>query len=164
VVTDPDDDAVTVTVSGLPSTAVFDAATRIIAWTPTEGDVGVHPIVVSATDGVATTERPFVMIAKVDPGAGPIPSGPTEVAATLTDAHTTVTLSWAAPADATAEYYAIYRDGSLWRVVPGTQTSFIDGELIVPGSHTRYDVSLYTASGAESGATSATPEILSVPE
>jgi hypothetical protein len=164
VVSDLDDNPVSVTVSGLPGGASFDSTTRVISWTPTAADLGVHLVGVSASDGTATTARPFVMIVKADPGSGPVPGGPESVKAALNAEHTAVTLSWAAPTDGTTvAYYVVYRDGSMWRVLPATQTSFVDDELIEPGSHTRYNVSLYASNGAESIAQGATPEVVSVP-
>lgn len=47
---DEEDDALTITVTGLPDNLSFDAATNIISGTPLQTDVGVHTIAVKATD------------------------------------------------------------------------------------------------------------------
>ena len=83
LVTDPDCDTLTVTVQNLPTGAVYDQPNRRITWTPGAGDAGVHMATVSATDGQATTTRPFPMIVKADAPAGPIPAGPSNLTAAL---------------------------------------------------------------------------------
>jgi hypothetical protein len=68
-----------------------------------------------------------------------------------------VQLKWKAPAGVNVAAYAIYRDGALWATTPAGVTQYTDRELFVPGQHTRYHVSLYSAAGAESHARGALP-------
>jgi len=159
---DPDDDLLTVSVSGLPGGAAYNSSTRTITWTPETGDAGVHIVTITADDGTTTTSRPFPIIVKPDAGSGPIPASPTSVNATLV-ADNEVVLVWAAPGGVDVAYYVIYRDGSLHDVADGTQTSYIDTDAPPTGSHTRYHVALYATSGAESIAVDADPAIISVP-
>lgn len=160
IVTDPDDDTVTLNVSGLPAGALYDDNTRTITWTPGVGDTGVYMVWLTASDGQAQITRPFPIMVKADAGSGPIPTGPTNLTV-ATDSSWTAHLSWSAPQGLVPAYYVIYRDGSLQDVVPGTQVSYVDREPLPVGSHTRYSVALYVATGAESSATSA--GIVSVP-
>ncbi|MCX7915377.1 MAG: putative Ig domain-containing protein, partial [Verrucomicrobiae bacterium] len=52
--TDPDGDALTYSVSGLPVGATFNTATRVFSWTPSGMQTGAHAVVFSVRDGVAT--------------------------------------------------------------------------------------------------------------
>jgi len=152
---DLDCDALTLTVAGLPAGAEFDAGNRRITWTPTAGDAGVHVATVTATDGQASTSRPFAMIVKADAPAGPVPAAPADMTATVVQNGGAVELRWTAPADVNVAAYVVYRDGAMWAVTPGDVTTYTDRELIEPGSHTRYNVALYDARGAESSAAGA---------
>jgi hypothetical protein len=49
--TDPDDDALTYSASGLPAGASFDPATRQFAWTPSYTQAGQYTVTVTAVDG-----------------------------------------------------------------------------------------------------------------
>jgi hypothetical protein len=158
---DPDNDPLTVTVSGLPGGALYDSPTRTITWTPGTGDAGVYMVTITADDGTTTTSRPFPIIVKPDAGSGPIPSGPTSVEAILLPDNEVV-LFWNAPGGVDVAYYVIYRDGSLHDVADGSQTSYIDSD-VPTGSHTRYHLALYATSGAESSAAAADPAIISIP-
>lgn len=64
--TDPDAGATLVlTATGLPSWLVFTDAgngTATLAGTPTDADVGSHPITVSVTDGVVTVDQAFTIV------------------------------------------------------------------------------------------------------
>ena len=72
-------------------------------------------------------------------------------------------LNWTKPAGVAVAAYAIYRDGILWASAPADATTWTDGELILPSSKTRYDVSLWATNGAESSATPAKPDLIEVP-
>jgi hypothetical protein len=160
---DPDCLPLTVTVSGLPEGAIWDAQNRVIKWTPTAKDAGVHIVTVAASDGKAATTRPFAMIVKADAGSGRIPPAPANVTAAMTSDNSAVALNWVKPAGVAVAAYAIYRDGILWAATPGNVTTWTDSELILPSSKTRYNVSLWAMNGAESNASDATPDILQVP-
>ncbi len=63
VAEDPDGDAITVTASGLPDGAAFDAASRTFTWTPGYVQAGDYRDVrFSATDGEFTTERGVTIV------------------------------------------------------------------------------------------------------
>ena len=161
LISDLDDDPLTVNVSDLPPGASYDSAGRVISWTPGSEDVGVHIVRISASDGRASAGRPFPIIVKPDAGSGSLPAAPQNVQAAV-DAANTAHLSWGAPPSSGAEYYVIYRDGSLQDVVPGSQLSYADREPLPAGSHTRYHVALYAPNGAESSAAEAAPAMISV--
>ena len=62
--TDPDGDALTYSVSNLPSGATFDPATRIFAWTPTYDQAGTYAnIEFTVTDNGSPAELDFKLIA-----------------------------------------------------------------------------------------------------
>ena len=156
---DPDNDTLTVTVTGLPGGAVFDPGTRRITWVPAAGDAGVHIATVTVSDGTASVSRPFAMIVKADAPSGPIPAGPTNVTATLAPDQSSVTLAWQAPGGVTVAGYVIYRDGAMWAVTPSGTTSWVDTDIL-PGTNTRYHVSLYSSIGAEASAVAADPSMI----
>jgi putative Ig domain-containing protein/dockerin type I repeat protein len=156
---DPDNDTLTVTVTGLPGGAVFDPGTRRITWVPTAGDAGVHMATVTVSDGTASVSRPFAMIVKADAPSGPIPAGPTNVTATLAPDQSSVTLAWQAPGGVTVAGYIIYRDGAMWAVTPAGTTSWVDTGIL-PGTNTRYHVALYSSIGAEASAVAADPSMI----
>ena len=162
VAVDPDGDDLTITVQGLPTGATFDDTTRTISWTPTGTTAEVQVVQVTADDGQAQTTRPFAMILKPDAPAGPIPAGPESVTVQMSG-PSAVEVSWSPPDGVTVAAYFIYRDGLLWAAVSGSETTWIDQELIVPGSNTRYHVSACEPHGAESHAAGATPGYLHVP-
>jgi len=153
---DPDCDELTLTVTGLPAGAGFDAAARRITWVPAAGDVGVHMATVTASDGTASTSRPFPMIVKADAPAGPIPAGPSNVTATLGADQLSATLAWDAPGGVDVAWYLVYRDGAMFAVTPPSVTGYTD-TTILPGTNTRYHVALLDATGAESSAAEAGP-------
>ena len=159
---DPDCDPLTITVSDLPNGATWDPQGRVIKWTPTANDAGVHIVTVTADDGKAATARPFAMIVKADAGSGRTPAAPTHVTAAMTFNRSAVVLNWTKPSGVAVAAYAIYRDGILWATAPADATSWTDSELIIPSSKTLYNVSLWATNGAESSATAATPQILEV--
>jgi hypothetical protein len=88
---------------------------------------------------------------------GPIPAAPDDVTAQPVDGGSAVQLKWNAPASVDVAAYAVYRDGALRATTPAGVTRYTDSEMIVPGQHTRYHVSLYSAAGAESHARAAMP-------
>lgn len=159
---DLNDEAVSVQLFGLPAGASFNPSTREITWTPSVGDVGVYRVLVRATDGTLTTERPFPLIVKQNAGAGPIPAAPNTVTASV-GPSLTAELSWESPPGVSVAAFIIYRDGSLHDMTLGYETTYVDREPLPPGSHTRYDVALLASDGSESMAVSATPAIVSVP-
>ncbi len=58
---DVDGDALTWTITGLPTGASFEASSGRISWTPGNGDVGAHPISLFLSDGVVTAQVNFVV-------------------------------------------------------------------------------------------------------
>jgi len=156
---DPDCDGLTVTVTDLPAGATFDAESRRITWVPKARDSGVHVATVTVSDGTQSTSRPFPMIVKADAPRGPIPTAPSNVTALLATDLSSATLAWQAPSGVDVANYAIYRDGALFAVTPPGVTSYTDTTLL-PGTNTRYHVSLLETSGAESTAPSANPPMI----
>lgn len=144
----------TVAVEGLPAGATWDATTRRIAWTPGEGDLGVHLVTVSAGNGAFTTTRPFPMIVMAEPGKRPeLRDAPKAFRAALGAAGDVVELTWEAPDKAERVHsYLLYRDGVLFAAVPAGTTSLADREYVLPRTHTRYHVSFLTRDGQESSA------------
>ncbi|MCE5213639.1 MAG: Ig-like domain-containing protein [Methanobacterium sp.] len=55
--TDPDGDALTYSVTGLPSGAVFDPVSRTFTWKPTYDQYGVYPVTFNVSDGTLTTSK-----------------------------------------------------------------------------------------------------------
>jgi hypothetical protein len=157
---DPDDDALTITVTNLPAGATYTSATREINWTPSGGDAGVHVATITADDGTTTTSRPFPMIVKADAPAGPIPAAPTSVTVSLNGNDATV--SWTAPGGVSVAKYVIYCDGELIAAVDSGTTSYVYYGL-QEGTHTRFDVSLLDTTGAESPAVMASSAYVYVP-
>jgi len=157
VATDLDGDDLNLTVIDLPDGAAFDAASGAITWTPTEADLGVHIAKVTVSDGQASVSKPFPILVKADLGAGPVPAAPKAATAELSEDGRSVKLQWAAPDGVDVAAYVIYRDGALWAATDGETTHFVDTERVVPASHTRYHVALYSKIGAESVAAAATP-------
>lgn len=56
---DPDEDALTYRVEGLPNGAAFDPSTRMLRWTPLANQVGKHAIRFFASDGQVEVERAY---------------------------------------------------------------------------------------------------------
>lgn len=54
---DADNDALTFSVTGLPTGASFNPSTGVFSWTPTSGQAGSYPIEFSVTDGKATVKE-----------------------------------------------------------------------------------------------------------
>jgi hypothetical protein len=53
---------VTYDVRGRPAAATIDAATGVFRWTPADADVGMVPVVLVASDGLAETTRPITLV------------------------------------------------------------------------------------------------------
>jgi len=158
IATDLDGDDLTVTVAGLPDGAAFDAAAREITWTPTEADLGVHIVTVTVSDHATSVTKPFPIIVKAKLGVGPVPGAPKAAKAELGEDGRSIRISWTPPADdVDVAAYVVYRDGALWAATDAETTRFVDTERVVPASHTRYHVAVYSTIGAESGATAAAP-------
>jgi len=146
---DPDDDALTITVTNLPSGAVYNSTNRTIDWTPSGADEGVHVCTVTADDGTVTTTAHWPMIVKSDAPSGPIPATPVSPNAVLNGNDATV--SWTAPGGVSVAYYIVWKDGIPVMVLPSGTTSWVDYDLPAR-SHTRYHLSLLDTNGAESSA------------
>lgn len=159
LIMDPDDDAITISVTDLPGDASYNESTRTIEWTPTVSDEGVHVATVTVNDGSVTTTTHFPMIVKSNAPAGPVPSGPANATAALNGNDATIT--WSAPGGVTVSHYIVWRDGIPAVVIPAGTTSWTDFDLPAR-THTRYHVSLLATTGAESGATVAAPGYLAV--
>ncbi len=99
------------------------------------------------------------MIVKADAPSGPIPAGPSDVTVSLAADLTSVTLAWQVPSSVEVANYVIYRDGALFAVTPSGVTGYTDTTAL-PGTNTRYHVSLLDTSGAESNAASADPSMV----
>ncbi|GEM_PF-6176722 len=56
---DPDEEALTYRVEGLPNGAAFDPTTRMLRWTPLASQVGKHAIRFFASDGHVEVERAY---------------------------------------------------------------------------------------------------------
>jgi hypothetical protein len=68
---DPDGDVLTFAITGLPSWATFNSATGRLQGTPTQANVGTSSnIVISVTDGAATTNLPAFSIQVVATATG----------------------------------------------------------------------------------------------
>jgi hypothetical protein len=147
VAMDPNEDELQIKVEDLPSGARYDEATRTMDWRPGEGDAGVHAVTVSASDGKATTERPFLMIVKPDAPSDSIPKPPANVTAVVQG--TSLILSWSPSPSPDILHCVVYRDGIPVRALPGNATEWRD-EAMLPGTHTRYYVSVIDRRGAES--------------
>ncbi|WP_440874701.1 putative Ig domain-containing protein [Thalassotalea sp. PLHSN55] len=59
---DADEDTLSFSVTGLPAGLAIDAATGVVSGTPEAGTDGSHDVVVSVTDGEATTTMSFALI------------------------------------------------------------------------------------------------------
>lgn len=70
--TDADGDTLAYSVEGLPSGAVFDAATQTFAWTPTYDQAGVYTVTVIANDGNGGIAREDVIITVTGTNRAPI--------------------------------------------------------------------------------------------
>ncbi|MCK5727084.1 MAG: putative Ig domain-containing protein, partial [Thiotrichaceae bacterium] len=62
--TDVDSDTLTLSASLLPTWLSFDATTGILSGTPTNNDVGNHPVILSVNDGTADREQDFTITVK----------------------------------------------------------------------------------------------------
>ncbi|MFW6153760.1 MAG: PKD domain-containing protein [Planctomycetota bacterium] len=160
IIMDPDDDALTITVTGLPGGASYDSGTRTISWTPGTSDEGVYLATITADDGTTTTTAHWPMIVKADAPSGPIPSAPVSPTATLNGDD--ITVSWSAPSGVSVAYYIVWRDGAPAVVLPAGTTSWVDADRPAR-SHTRYHVSLLSDIGAESSAPVASPGYIYIP-
>lgn len=157
---DPDGDALTITVTGLPPGAAYDAKQRRITWRPGAEDAGVHSATVTASDDRAEAAQVFLMIVKPDAPAGSVAEEPSEL--TVEVEADGVALAWQPPA-AGAEVYVVYRDGAPIAVLPGSHVRYVDRVRLSPGSNMRYHLSAIDASGAESLAVDASPAMLHLP-
>jgi len=70
---DPDDDALTFAVDGLPAGATFDKAQGVLTWRPTRDEEGKHELTVEVTDGHLTARRTFRFF--VGANRAPVDSG-----------------------------------------------------------------------------------------
>lgn len=157
---DFDDQPVSITVSNLPSGANYDPNTKLITWTPSASDVGVHMIFVNATDGITGgTTRPFPVIVMPAANRGVLPGQPPSVTASYVTNRNEVLLTWTAPATGTVSWYCIYKEGALVAVTDGSATSWTDREFIHTNSCARYNVSVLNMNGNESYVTDTTPPI-----
>ena len=157
IIMDPDDDALTVTVSNLPAGASYDSSSRTISWIPGPSDAGVHIATVAADDGLAATVAHFPMIVKADAPAGPVPSAPTNAQAELIGND--ALLTWSHPAGVDIACYIVWRDGIPATILSPEITTWTDVAL-PDRSHTRYHISLLSSVGAESSAAVASPGYL----
>ncbi len=57
--TDPNNDPLTFSATGLPSGATFDASSRVFSWTPTSAQGGIHSVTVSVSDGTTSDSETF---------------------------------------------------------------------------------------------------------
>jgi len=160
LIMDPDDDALSIAVTGLPGGASYDAPTRTISWTPGANDEGVYLATITADDGTVTTTAHWPMIVKADAPSGPIPSAPVSPTATLNGDD--ITVSWSAPSGVSVAYYIVWRDGAPAVVLPAGTTSWVDTDRPAR-SHTRYHLSLLSTIGAESSAVVASPGYIYIP-
>lgn len=157
---DFDDQPVSITVSNLPSGAGYDSNTKLIAWTPSASDAGVHMIFVNADDGVTGgTTRPFPVIVMPAANRGILQNPPRNVTAAYAAGQNEVVLNWTAPVSGTVSWYCIYKEGALVAVTDGNTTGWTDRELIHTGSCARYNVSALNMTGNESDAASTAPAI-----
>jgi hypothetical protein len=74
--TDPDNDTLTYSASGLPAGATFNPATRVFAWTPTASQGGTYTVTFTATDpgGLSASDTTKITVGNRAPtcaGAGP---------------------------------------------------------------------------------------------
>jgi putative Ig domain-containing protein len=63
---DADGDALTFRATGLPASAVLDAATGVIVWSPTQAELGKHEVLFEVSDGRATTQRTTVFVVRAN--------------------------------------------------------------------------------------------------
>jgi len=144
---DMDGGPLKVTVADLPEGAAFDEDARRITWTPGAGDLGVHVVNVTVSDGQAGMSHPFPIIVKATPGKGTAPRPPASLEAAVIEDGAAVELKWPSAGPDVAAY-VVYRDGALWAVTDAATTRFVDRVFIEPGSHTRYDIACYNRIGA----------------
>lgn len=157
IAVDPNDNPLTITVTGMPDGATFDPAERLILWVPEADDEGVWIAQVTASDGTASVTRPFAMICKADAPSGPIPGAPGSLTAAYVQDDSAVELNWTAPAGVDVAAYIIWREGGMIATTPPGVTTYTDSEMISPGQHTRYYVSCLSTIGAESSVRGASP-------
>jgi len=160
IIMDPDDDTLSISVTGLPTGATYNSSTRTISWTPTSGQQGVHLATITANDGTVTTTANWPMIVKADAPSGPIPAAPVNPTAVLNGDD--ITVSWSAPGGVSVARYIVWRDGAPAVVLPAGTTSWVDANRPAR-SHTRYHVSLLSSVGAESSAPIASPGYIYIP-
>jgi len=114
---DPDGDALTFSITGLPRWASFDESTGELTGTPQSGDVGTYSnIIITVTDGSESTSLgPFAILVK-DTTFG------------------SVTLSWTAPTENEDGSALVDLDGYrlYWGTTPGdyTDSVTIDNESV----------------------------------
>lgn len=121
---DADGDALTFSISNKPAWLRFDSATGRLSGTPASGNVGTHlHIVISVTDGEATTSLPAFSIAVSE-----APTAPTGFAR----------VSWTAPTErqagnplTTVDHYTIYY---------GRSISDLDQSVSVSGTLTSHEI------------------------
>ena len=157
IIMDPDDDPLSITVSGLPAGASYDMETRTIEWIPGIADEGVHLATIEADDGSVSATAHFPMIVKSDAPSGPVPATPGSATA-VRDGNDAI-ITWTVPGGVDVAYFIIWKDGIPITVLPSDVTTWTDYGL-APRSHTRYHVSLIASNGAESMAVVAAPGFL----
>src|SRR3989344_2423892 len=125
--TDSDSDALTYSMTNLPSGASFDARTRAFSWTPTSSQVGQHTLTLNVSDGKNLASKSLkitVTREASDTTAPSVPAGLSHSGAT----ETSVTIFWSATTDASGiSKYNVYRNGSL--VSSPTSTTYTDTGL-----------------------------------
>jgi hypothetical protein len=86
---DPDGDALTFSITNLPSWATFETTTGLLTGTPTESDVGNHDdIVIGVSDGRASAQLPaFSIVVNAVPNGPPVISGTPPTAVTVGTAY-----------------------------------------------------------------------------
>ena len=143
--TDSDSDALTYSMTNLPSGASFDARTRAFSWTPTSSQVGQHTLTLNVSDGKNLASKSLkitVTREASDTTAPSVPAGLSHSGAT----ETSVTIFWSATTDASGiSKYNVYRNGSL--VSSPTSTTYTDSGLTASTTYA-YTVSATDAATA----------------
>ncbi|MGH8209636.1 MAG: putative Ig domain-containing protein, partial [Steroidobacteraceae bacterium] len=151
---DPDGDALTFSVTNLPSWATFNSSTGQISGTPSAGSAGTTMnIVISVSDGKSTASlAPFsVVVNQVAMGSATLAWMPPT---TNTDGTTLTNL---------AGYYIYYgtSSGALTNVVQVTNpgvSSYVLGNLS-PATY-YFEVNAYTSTGTESTSSNVTTKVV----
>lgn len=142
-------------VSG-PAGVSIDTVSGVIAWQPIEGQVGIHPVTIRASNRVGFAEQTFTITVVSDTFP---PTAPTEISVVEVTANS-VQLAWNGATDATGvDHYAVYRQyrcgfrgikrcyALVQGDIPGTTTTI--GGLPSLTSYT-YGIRAFDAAGNES--------------